>query len=352
MKRSSMRILSFVLFLFVISLPWANAEVPAQLFDKEFCSAFMLSGEDAVIYDTVYTGGRLYAVMGAEKYGYSGSGEIYYYDVEANEYGFLTKVKPRAYGSEKNWKDQTNEEKLTQDNRVFQLIGAIDTGMLYGFNPASGHIGAIDQDGIHWSETKLDTALLIEFADTLPQNLSMPFIDGNALYGYASPNMFSAEDANCSPEGLLLSFDLTTGVCRSVYLPDTYAFCPYTPGKALLLRRMSSGRLFLSTFDLNTLTIEHDTFAKLPVSSSGTSWFDVCLDTADIGGLSYCAETDTIFALGKAGLWQSIAGAAFEMKDTDWPDHFFGGTMLDWLTIKQSWAMPDGSLVRGSELIR
>lgn len=307
----------------------AGAASPGILFGEEFWELYNLQSIEA------QTGS--YAAVGEKLYKLTGLGEIYSYDFQKHEYALLTTVPAFGRTGEKKYSDQDPAVRKQVEAAVFQIVGALDSDVLYGYNPGSGLFGTIDAEGIHWQDVRLDNAMALEYSDmqglVLPCSLDTPFVEGDTLYGYRASNMWT-ENGSQPIDGKLCSYDLHTGACTVTDLPGTYAICPYKSGWILLLRRLENGRMVLTEFDLSAKAFGEE--IPLSITTDSTDYLDV----GDmISGVAYHEATNTFIYDSQGKLWESVGGQEFHEMPVTMPDKF------EYINLAGSWTwiMPDGS---------
>lgn len=301
-----------------------------KLFGSEFREQFALSPMDSVCLSETVIDNRYYYL--------SASGSIYYYDGDTNDYVFLTTVPVPQTGMNyqgKGYSDLDEGSKQGRNNVVFQLIGAIDSKLLYGFCPTSGQVGVIDHEGIHWENTRLDNSIQMAGNESWPTPLMCPYIECDTLFAYYEPSWWSFdENTECKSE--LWMFNLQNGEFAAKALPETYGFTPYSSNQMLLLRRAVSGQLYLSVYDSYTSTILQENLVELPMHITSTNFASIA---SRISGIAFHEPSNSIVYAAADGVYQSINGDDFRQVEVNqqlWEELPFWGS---------AWIMQNGAYV-------
>lgn len=273
-----------------------------KLFGADFREQFNLNLLDAVPLSHTVLENRWYIL--------TYSGQIYYFDGNTQEYMYLTTVSTPQSDTKyqgKAYSDLDEKSQQERDRVVFQIIGAIDTGELYGYCPTSGHIGTIDDEGIHWMNVHLDNHLQMTGDESWPTPLMFPYIESGTLYAYYDPLWYSDdESAICCGE--LWSFSMDNGAFTTIELTECYGLAPYKPHEMLLLRRKSSGRLYFSVYDPYEAAILQDDLIELPLCVAATNFASVA---SCVSGIAFHEGSDSIVYAGADGIYQSISESEF-----------------------------------------
>lgn len=301
-----------------------------KLFGVEFREQYALNPMDAVCLSQTVIGNRYYCL--------TTTGNIYFYDGDTNEYVFLTTVPVPHSGMSYQGKGYSNldeNSKQERDNAVFQLIGSVDSKVLYGYCPTSGRIGVIDSEGVHWENIHLDNSIQMVGNESWPTPLMSPYIECDTLFAYYEPAWWS-EDENDECRSELWAFNLQNGEFTTKALPETYGLSSYKPNQMLLLRRAPSGLLYLSVFDPYEAKILQDNLIELPLHITATNFASVA---SCISGLAFHDVSDSLVYAGAEGVFQSINGSEFrqiELNQPLWEELPFWGS---------AWIMQSGAYV-------
>ena len=275
------------------------------------------------------------AVSQEKIYCLMGNGAIYCWNPQTKDYRLYAHVPAvPSFNIETSFSAQSNDIKEQLSEAVFTLIGA--HGHLYGFNPITGTLGRIDEQGIHWNHVQMDTSMLIRKDSSYPPTILYPIVDGEELYGFYD---MAWEDPNELPlRSVLISFDLNTGECKSVDIKKTYALCPYGIDKLLLLRCDDTDTLILSIYDRVTGELQNIDLS-IPLDLELDDYGDWWSVSAQIGGLAYDVNSNAIYLADAIGVWVSRDGGEFtraKAVDDGWT-HLYPGAC--------AWILSDGSYV-------
>lgn len=285
----------------ILCLSCAAAALAEKLFDDDLVAAFDLSPTDifegisiAAVQDTVFQ-----LMQG---------GDIYAWDSQTNAYALYAHVPGYpTWNIEIPFSLQSDSLKAKVADAVICLIPSAEG--IYGFNYFTGAIGLIGADGIHLNDVKLDVSALIPKGSDYPEAFLNAFVEDGKLYAYHDMNFTTPKE----PRPSLLIFDLSTGTCTPVALPDTISFCYHTPGKLLFLQDNGTKTPALAVYDIASGKLT-DLNVAVPISIArktfGKSWYLHC----EIGGLAYDAVRDIIYLGDTQGVWHSVASAPFERK--------------------------------------
>lgn len=233
------------------------------------------------------------------------SGDIFTWNPDQDLYSFYAHVPVRpVVNVEIPFSRQSESLKNELTQSVSCLIPAQDG--IWGFNDISGMIGLIDPNGWHVSDVRLDTTAL-KTSDGYAEELRNAFISEGKLYAFHDINLTRPDP----PQTTLLIFDLSSGACSVIKLPDIITFCRYTSGKLLCIQDSGIKIPTLAVYDIESqkmraidvtipISIEREYFAQ--------SWNLHC----QMGGLAYDNARDIIYLADAQGLWRSTSGVAFE----------------------------------------
>ena len=169
-------------------------------------------------------------------------------------------------------------------------------GTLYGYNVYSGRWGAIDGEGVHWRDSRLNFSCLFHEDSFFPDRIANSFMTDDALYVLAdSPNeqgeyvyavfAFGLEDGTSERydcDGLL------GGACRG------------EKGELLLLTRFSES-------EYGTLCFNMDSGESFPMGA----YFGFQVQEDLVGGLAYDISTDTIYVAANDLIYASESSAEY-----------------------------------------
>ena len=302
------------------------------IFGDSLAQAFQLTK------DEVSTGLGVTAI-GDTVYELLSNGELYAWDPAQDSYSLYARV-PAApiINAEIPFSRQSAEVQRALTESVSQLIPAEDA--LYGFNDLTGRIGIIDPNGWHVNDVLLGTAALKSSDAAYPERLRNAFITEGKLYAFHD----LAYSTSFKPRPALLVFDLLSGACTAVKMPDTITFCRYKPGTLLCLRDNGTETPALAVYALasgRTTPLA----VTVPVSMERTYFEQAFYLHCRIGGLAYDAVHDAIYLADVRGLWRSASGAAFApVVQNSWPvwDHA-GKSMTTAET--EAWVLSSGGYV-------
>lgn len=325
MKRFSRLILALAMCVAVL---YANA-LAGTVFDEDFF-------EERHLWDGELVTTQSVAVANGNVYDLLTNGDIYSWNPQTSEYSLYAQVPALpafGYRSDMCYSELGEAVKIELDKVVFDLIGCEDT--LLAINPTNGAIGTVEAAGVTWNDVRLDTSVQMQSDRAYPMSLRYAFVEGDTLYGFYDLAWDESDEAPC--RATLLAFDLNTGVCASTDLTDTYAFCQYTPGFLLLLRKDGEGATVLARYELEGGKTT-DLALSIPViiDQNAYDWWSF---TEQIGGLAYHPTSDTVYLANVDGLWSSTAGAAFIRHDAS------EGIWEYLLSSAQAWTLPDGAYV-------
>ena len=300
----------------------AQAEV-STIFDRDFfLSTGVWSDEnqfDPQTFRAAASGTSVWTVL-------YGDNSIWRWDAENGNYEYVTKV-PMAKMTEKSLSRLSSSEREYQLTSVTDLIGA--DGKLYGFNALSGRLGPIDQAGVHWNETLLDTAPALKPDAGYPSCHFCPTIVGDRLYMLCDLVLMMGGSGY---QPALVSCNLDGSDCQGTAYLGLVSLCRYDDAHLLLLT--ATGLELYDTATAQTTRLPLALPATVP--QSGDFW-DVHIA---LGGLAYDGARDTIFLATPTALYASTAGGEFTVRETN----------LDWST-PLSLAHPAAVLTGGTYVL-
>ena len=223
--------------------------------------------------------------------------------------------------------DGLTDEDLELLHNTVTYISVWD-GTLYGYNVYSGRWGAIDGEGVHWRDSRLNFSCLFHEDSFFPDRIANSFMTDDALYVLAdSPNeqgeyvyavfAFGLEDGTSERydcDGLL------GGACRG------------EKGELLLLTRFSES-------EYGTLSFNMDSGESFPMGA----YFGFQVQEDLVGGLAYDISTDTIYVAANDLIYASESSAEYE------PFALVDTSLI--MPETHAWALSGGRYaVRGDEL--
>ena len=294
----------------------AQAEV-STIFDRDFfLSTGIWSDEnqfDPQTFRAVASGNSVWTVLYRDN-------SIWRWDADTGNYDYVTKV-PMAEMTEKSLSRLSSSEREYQLTSVTDLIGA--DGKLYGLNVLSGRLGPIDEDGVHWNETLLDTAPALKPDASYPSCHFCPTIVGDKLYMLCD---LALTLGGTGYRPALVSWALDGKQTQGDTVPGLLSLCRYDDTRLLLLKM--TGLELYDTATAQTTPLPLTLPASVP--TTGDFW-DV---HSTLGGLAYDGIRDIIYLATPTALYASTAGGDFIACETD----------LDWdlaLTIMHPAAVLD-----------
>ena len=282
---------------FVLSA--AHAEV-STIFDRDFfLSTGIWSDEnqfDPQTFRAVASGNSVWTVLYRDN-------TIWRWDAVTGDYHYVTKV-PMAEMTEKSLSRLSASEREYQLTAVTDLIGA--DGKLYGFNALSGRLGPIDEEGVHWNESLMNTAPALKPDAGYPSCHFYPTIVGDKLYMLCDLVLMMGGSGY---QPALVSCNLDGSDCQGTAYPGLISLCRYDDTHLLFLTM--TGLELYDTVTAQTTPLP----LALPASAqqSGDFW-DV---HGALGGLAYDEARDTLYVATPTALYASIAGEAFIERATD-----------------------------------
>ena len=297
-----MKRLFICLLLCCFVLSTAQAEVDI-IFDRDFfLSTGIWSSEEQFSPQTfaaVASGNSIWTVLYRDN-------SLWRWDADTGEYHYVTNI-PMAEMTEKSLSGLSASAREYQLTSVTDLIGW--DGKLYGFNALSGRLGPIDEDGVHWNETLLDTAPAIKPGAGYPSCHFCPTIVGDRLYMLCDLVLMMGGSGY---QPALVSCALDGSDCEGAAYPGLISLCRYNDTHLLLLTMTGLELYDTATARATPLSLQ------LPASvpQSGDFW-DV---HSALGGLAYDEARDTIYLATPTSLYASTAGGEFVERETglDW----------------------------------
>ena len=277
----------------------AHAEVNT-IFDRDFfLSTGIWSVEnqfDPQTFRAVASGSSAWTVLYRDN-------SIWRWDADTGDYQYVTRV-PMAEMTEKTLSRLSSSEREYQLTAVTDLIGM--DGELYAFNALSGRLGLIDEEGVHWNETTLDTAPALKPGAGYPSCHFCPTIVGDKLYMLCDLVLMMGGSGY---QPALVSCNLDGSDCQGSAYPGLISLCRYDDAHLLLLT--ATGLELYDTATAQATPLPLTLPASVP--QSGDFW-DV---HGALGGLAYDTARDIIFLATPSTLYKSIAGGEFIACETD-----------------------------------
>ena len=293
------RLMLCLLLIFYLTLSAASAEV-STIFDRDFfLSTGIWSNEEQFnpqTFRSVASGNSVWTVL-------YGDDAVWRWDADTGDYHYVAQV-PMAKMTEKTLSRLSASEREYQLTSVTDLIGA--DGKLYGFNALSGRLGLIDEEGVHWNETTLDTAPALKRDAGYPSCHFCPTIVGDKLYMLCDL-VLTMGGSGYRPA--LVSCNLDGSGSQGDVIPNLLSLCRYDDSHLLLLT--TTGLEVYDTATSQRTPLPQALPATLP--SSGDIW-DFHFD---LGGLACDEARDTIYLATPTALYASTAGSEFVARETD-----------------------------------
>ena len=296
------RLILCLMLVCCLTLSVAYAEV-GTIFDRDFFLSTGIWRDESQFspqtFSAVASGNSVWTVLYEDN-------SIWHWDADTGEYTYVTKV-DMAEMTEKSLDRLSASERDYQMTSVTDLIGW--NGKLYGFNVLSGRLGPIDEEGVHWSETRMDTAPALKPGTGYPSCHYFPTIVGDRLYMLCDLVQMMGGSGY---QPALISCPLDGAGSRGDTIPGLLSLCRYD-NRRLLFLTMSGLELYDTT---TAQTTPLSLALPVAVPQSGDFW-DI---HGAIGGLAYDAARDTIFLATPTALYASTAGEAFVAYATgqDW----------------------------------
>lgn len=237
---------------------------------------------------------RQVIMMDDTLYAYLSNSDVYAWPIGADNIRPFCRLPDLPSASAIPYKELTENAKAQWDEAV-NIIASGD-GSLWGINIFSGKIGSITQDGILWSDLRLDMSLLMRNDYPWPMRVVSAFVESNRLYFYAATDDGEYPQNNYS----LLAFDLADGSRAIVNIENAQGMCAYTRGNILLLYPGDDDTWITKVMELDTGKISSSPF--LPFESPKDK---------PIGGLSFDASSGLLLFTYNSQVWAGAAGEAF-----------------------------------------
>lgn len=296
------RLILCLLLINCLLLTSAQAEA-TTIFDSDFFINTGLWAEENQLspqtFSAVASGNSVWAIL-------YNDGSIWRWDAETGDYQYVAKV-PMTKMTEKSLSSLSPSEREYQLTSVTDLIGI--GGTLYGFNVLSGRLGPIDEAGVHWHETTLDTAPALKPDAGYPSCHFYPTIVDDKLYMLCDLALMMGGSGY---QPALVSCQLDGADCSGSAYPGLLSLCRYDDEHLLLLTATGLELYDIAAVQTVSLPLE----LPVTVPQSGDFW-DI---HGTIGGLAYDAARDTIFVATPTTLYTSAAGQPFVAHATgqDW----------------------------------
>ncbi len=193
--------------------------------------------------------------------------------------------------------DYTDEQKMQAEQTINQLFD--NDGKLYAINYFAGKAGPVDENGVHWTDTKLD--MTGYFAGG---NL-MAYGSGFAQDGTYYVAVSNGDSADRFSSQHLLATKLSTGATRMLKPDGVQDYAPHGAGKLLVLRVVSDKDVW--RWQMAQMDAASGELTGLPmdmpeaIPNQGTG----------LGGIGYDPATDTYFYATPQKLMLSKARAPF-----------------------------------------
>ena len=293
-----MKRLLICLLLCCLVLSTAHADV-GVIFDRDFFLSTGIWSDEEQFAPQTFTaaasGNSVWTVLYRDN-------SIWRWDTDTGDYQYVAKV-PMAEMTEKSLSLLSASEREYQLTSVTDLIGW--NGRLYGFNALSGRLGPIDEEGVHWNETLLDTSPALKPGTGYPSCHFCPTIVGDRLYMLCDLTLMMGGSGY---QPALVSCALDGSDCAGAAHPGLLSLCRYDDAHLLLLTMTGLELYDTATGQKTPLPL------SLPatVPQSGDFW-DI---HSALGGLAYDAARDTIFLATPTTLYVSTAGSTFVERET------------------------------------
>ena len=285
----------------VLCVTGAGAEWK-ELYDDQFAQQFQLKSlKERMLSSSVEMDNKLYSLMG--------DGTVYSCDLATSQFEIISRVAAFPdVDMEKPYRTQDKATKEALANAVTRLIpSADDSHILYGLNQMTGALGRIDEEGVHFQETTIDSSVFFYDKSDYPERLfKAPEIKNGYLEGYT---VLDPEANACLT---WLSFSLADGSCTKVNLPGAFQICRWKDDY-LLAAVLKDGKAELVVYDKDGKEMDVLGIA-LPNEDEikGTSFYDL---TETAGPLAYDESSGMIYYLDNQHLWKSNGTETFEAVD-------------------------------------
>ena len=193
-------------------------------------------------------------------------------------------------------------------------------GTLYGYNVYSGRWGAIDGEGVHWRDSRLNFSCLFHEDSFFPDRIANSFMTDDALYVLAD-----TQDEYGDLVYALFSFDLSDGTSKRYDHEGLLGgICRGEKGELLLLA------YFPDYEEFGTLLFQMDSGEFCTVGP----YFDFPIEEDFVGGFAYNEKTDTMYVAANDLIYASKNAEEY----TPFAPLDTSGMMPD----IRAWALSDG----------
>ncbi len=300
MKKLISRFLLLVLSICLLVCTTARAEW-SELFDDSFAEQFQLNS----LRDRIITG---CAMDGSVVYGMTDKGTVYTYDGATAQYALF--AQPPAQPEVDFEKKPSTAIKQAMGEAVNYLLFD-ENHELYGFNATTGLLGRIDEDGVHWQGTAMDTTVFYHAGGDYPEiSFCQPQIMGDRLEGWILPD---EDGTSCT----WVSFSLADGSCTATEIPGAFQLCAYQEDTLLALVLTKDKTMALNVYDRSGAYVRSYE-GMLPTLQAGdaATVFDL---QGIVGALAYDVSSDTVYLMDETHLYVSRDGGSFEALDGKTP---------------------------------
>lgn len=215
--------------------------------------------------------------------------------------------------------DGLTDEDLELLHNTVTYISVWD-GTLYGYNVYSGRWGAIDGEGVHWRDSRLNFSCLFHEDSFFPDRIANSFMTDDALYVLAD-----TQDEYGDLVYALFSFDLSDGTSKRYDHEGLLGgICRGEKGELLLLA------YFPDYEEFGTLLFQMDSGEFCTVGP----YFDFPIEEDFVGGFAYNEKTDTMYVAANDLIYASKNAEEY----TPFAPLDTSGMMPD----IRAWALSDG----------
>ena len=215
--------------------------------------------------------------------------------------------------------DGLTDEDLELLHNTVTYISVWD-GTLYGYNVYSGRWGAIDGEGVHWRDSRLNFSCLFHEDSFFPDRIANSFMTDDALYVLAD-----TQDEYGDLVYALFSFDLSDGTSKRYDHEGLLGgICRGEKGELLLLA------YFPDYEEFGTLLFQMDSGEFCTVGP----YFDFPIEEDFVGGFAYNEKTDTMYVAANDLIYASTNAEEY----TPFAPLDTSGMMQD----IRAWALSDG----------
>ena len=215
--------------------------------------------------------------------------------------------------------DGLTDEDLELLHNTVTYISVWD-GTLYGYNVYSGRWGAIDGEGVHWQDSRLNFSCLFHEDSFFPDRIANSFMTDDALYVLAD-----TQDEYGDLVYALFSFDLSDGTSKRYDHEGLLGgICRGEKGELLLLA------YFPDYEEFGTLLFQMDSGEFCTVGP----YFDFPIEEDFVGGFAYNEKTDTMYVAANDLIYASKNAEEY----TPFAPLDTSGMMPD----IRAWALSDG----------